>query len=42
MENKIDIERLDHEWIELIQIAKTLGLSSEEVHLFFMKNRKAD
>lgn len=37
MLNEEEIQNLDGEWIELIQMAKTIGLSREEVRTYFQE-----
>lgn len=37
-ERKIAVEELDTEWVELIQYARSIGLSIEEVQAFFSPN----
>lgn len=37
-----ELQPLDHEWIELIQTAKAIGLSREEVRFFFQQNRQPE
>lgn len=44
--NKKEIQLLDEEWIELIRIAKTIGIRKEEIRTYFQetinKNKKAE
>lgn len=35
-----EVRYLDDEWIKLIQIAKNIGLTREEVRTFFLENAR--
>ncbi|MFZ4452395.1 anti-repressor SinI family protein [Salibacterium aidingense] len=38
MNGKPNDAHLDKEWVELMKMAKNLGLSKDEVHLFLQKS----